>query len=218
MAEGLVARIGRLISGGVNAAIDGIENQAPELVMEEAIREIKDVITEVRAELGKIVASQHLAVTRFAGEQEKGEKLAREIALALQENQEDLARAGVEKQLDIEDQIPILQKTIDEGEEKKKELEVYITGLQAKKRGMISDLNDLLALEKGENSLRSESKVDAATSSFDRVMSNAGSLSASTDTDDEMEAKLRDLETLSRNKRIQERLLSLKAQPSSKEE
>ena len=48
MKESLSGRVGRLISGSFNALIDAVENSAPELVMEEAIRDIDGVVDEVQ--------------------------------------------------------------------------------------------------------------------------------------------------------------------------
>ena len=52
MAETLASRVGRLISGTANSLVDAIENAAPEIVMEQALREIDQAIDDVRAELG----------------------------------------------------------------------------------------------------------------------------------------------------------------------
>lgn len=40
MKESITTRVGRIISGSVNALVDAFENAAPEMVMEEAMREI----------------------------------------------------------------------------------------------------------------------------------------------------------------------------------
>ncbi|MCD8532544.1 MAG: PspA/IM30 family protein [Saccharospirillaceae bacterium] len=53
MSEGLLKRIGRLVSASANSLVDSLENAAPTLVMEEAIREIDSAIADVRAQLAK---------------------------------------------------------------------------------------------------------------------------------------------------------------------
>jgi phage shock protein A len=40
MAETIGTRVGRIIAGSVHALIDAVENTAPDMVMEQAIREI----------------------------------------------------------------------------------------------------------------------------------------------------------------------------------
>lgn len=37
----LASRVGRLIAGGVNAAVDAVENATPIMVMEQSIREVE---------------------------------------------------------------------------------------------------------------------------------------------------------------------------------
>ena len=68
MKESLISRVGRIISGSFNSLIDAIENAAPETVMSEAIREIDAAIDDVRVELGRVVASKHLANKRLMEE------------------------------------------------------------------------------------------------------------------------------------------------------
>ena len=60
--------------------------------------------------------------------------------MALTNERDDLAEAAVSNQLDIEAQIPILEHTITECGENERELEGYITALQAKKREMKDEL------------------------------------------------------------------------------
>ena len=46
MSEGLSSRVGRIISGGLNAILDAVEDAAPDAIMEQYIREIDDAIDE----------------------------------------------------------------------------------------------------------------------------------------------------------------------------
>ena len=57
MAEGLVSRVKRLVSGSVNSLVDVVENASPEMVMKEAIREVDRAIDEVRDQLGLAIAN-----------------------------------------------------------------------------------------------------------------------------------------------------------------
>ena len=85
MIESITARVGRIISGGVNQLIDAVENVAPETVMEQAVREVDSAIDDVRTELGKTVANKHLATRRLADAGAKHEDLAGKIELAIKE-------------------------------------------------------------------------------------------------------------------------------------
>ena len=225
MKESLTNRVGRLISGSFNALIDAVENAVPETVMEEAIREIDGAIDDVRAELGRVVANKHLANTRLMEENRKYETLAENIELAVKESRDDLAEAAIAQQLDIEAQIPVLETTITEGNNKEKELESYISALQAKKREMQDDLRQYResmseasavtsggpqsATAKGSNV---GANVEKASSAFDRILEKATGMSASrSSTDDKTAAKVAELEELAQKNRVQERLAAIKS-------
>jgi phage shock protein A len=225
MKESLTSRVGRLISGSFNALVDAVENAVPETVMEEAIREIDGAIDDVRAELGRVVANRHLANTRLMEENRKYESLSENIELAVKESRDDLAEAAIAQQLDIEAQIPVLESTIADCSNQEKELESYITALQAKKREMQDELRQYResaneasatasggpqsATEKGSNVA---SKVDKASSTFDRVMEKATGLAASrTNMDGKTAAKVAELEELAHKNRVQERLAAIKS-------
>ncbi len=222
MKESLTGRVGRIISGGLNALINAVENAAPEAVMEEAMREVDAAIDEVRAELGRVVANKHLASTRLMEENRKYEELVRNTELAVKSAREDLAEAAISHQLDIEAQIPVLEATIAECGSQEKELESYIRALQGKKREMNEELRQFRASRQeaasgaGASSggaANVQTRVEKATSSFDRVVEKAtGIVGASVSTDRDAAAKLAELEDLARKNRIQERLAAVKGQ------
>ena len=136
MSENLTSRVGRLLSGTANSLVDALENVAPEMVMEEAVREVDRAIDDVRNELGRVLSSRHLAGSRLAQENRKHEELSEKAALALKQGREDLAEAAVSRLMDVEAQIPVLEATIAQANEAEAELEGYIAALQARKREM----------------------------------------------------------------------------------
>lgn len=60
MADSLKTRVGRVIAGSAHALVDRLENQAPQAVMEQSVREVQTIIGEVRHELGLVSANRHL--------------------------------------------------------------------------------------------------------------------------------------------------------------
>jgi len=224
MKESLTSRVGRIVSGSVNALIDAVENAVPETVMEEAIREVDGAIDEVRAEMGRVVARKHLANTRLMEENRKHEDLAEKIELAVAEGRDELAEAAIAQQLDIEAQIPVLEATIAESGTEEKELEGYIRALQARKREMQDELRAYRESRKtaaaigatGEADAATaganvESKVERAGTAFDRVLEKAAGMPPGAGaTDRAAAAKLSELEDLQRKNRIQERLAAVK--------
>lgn len=225
MKENLAGRVGRLISGSFNALIDAVENTIPEVVMEEAIREIDEVIDEVRVELGRVVANKHLSNTRLMEENNKHEELAANIELAINQGRDDLAKAAVSKQLDIEVQMPVLEATIADCGSQEKELESYIQAMQAKKREMQDDLRQYresvkeAAAVSGEGPVISANagnsvnvKASKAESAFDRVLEKAtGLASVQRSTDAKTSAQVAELQDIAHKNRVQERLQSIKS-------
>ncbi|MBT8364931.1 MAG: PspA/IM30 family protein [Deltaproteobacteria bacterium] len=230
MKESLIGRVGRIISGSFNSLIDVIENAAPETVMSEAIREIDAAIDDVRVELGRVVAGKHLANRRLMEENRKHEDLSEKIELAVKEERDDLAEAAISQQIDIEAQIPILEATINDCGSNEKELEGYITALQAKKREMKEELRQFRDSMKEsvisssassnagvEVSSGVERTVSKAESAFERIAEKATGVPAGGRTADRQTAtKLAELEEIARKNRIQERLAAIKGNVQEK--
>ena len=220
MSETLSRRVGRLVSGGFHALIDAAENLAPEAVMNESIREIERAVDEVRAELGKVLAQKHLAAKKMADESNRHEAIDANLQAAVDAGRDDLAEAGIAEQMDIEARLPILENTIADCAAQEKELEGFIAALQAKKREMQQQLQDWRATQQsmgtgktvggnGSDLNRIARDAEKSGNAFDRVMGRQNSVHSSTDA--AQLAKLKELEDLSRNNRIAERLAALKA-------
>lgn len=226
MSSTLAARVGRIISGGVNLLVDAVEGAAPAAVLEQSIREVDQAMEEVRTELGRTVAAKHLANTRLVAENRRHEELATNIELAVREGRDDLAEAAIARQMDIEAQMPVLQQAVSENAEKERELEGYVAALRAKARDMAEELRQWResrreaergrALgEAGAEGQSAPQAVDAAVrraeAAFDRVLQRSTGMAAAVRSDLDGEQKLAELEALSRQHRIQERLAALKA-------
>lgn len=220
MSETLSRRVGRLVSGGFHALIDAAENLAPEAVMNESIREIERAVDEVRAELGKVLAQKHLAAKKMADESNRHEAIDANLQAAIDAGRDDLAEAGIAEQMDIEARLPILENTIADCAAQEKELEGFIVALQAKKREMQQQLQDWRAAQQGMGTGKTAGgngsdlnriarDAEKSGNAFDRVMGRQNSVHSSTDA--AQLAKLKELEDLSRNNRIAERLAALKA-------
>ncbi len=226
MIEGIGARVGRIVSGTVNMLVESMEHTAPEMVMEQAIREIDTAIEEVRAEFGREMAKKHLATNRLTEENRKQQELVSKIELAIKEGRDDLAEVAIAQQLDVEAQIPILENTITDCSHREKELGGYITALQAKKREMRDDLRSLRdARVKASNVQPSGASnpntpsqdriqviVERAESTFDRVLEKTTGVPGSGATSDrKTDTQMAELDDLARKHRIQERLAAAKS-------
>ncbi|MEM7427264.1 MAG: PspA/IM30 family protein [Pseudomonadota bacterium] len=223
MAEGLAGRVGRIVAGSLNSLVDALEGSAPDVVFNQALREIDEATDDTRAELGKVIARRHLASKRLTEKNQAHEDLAEKITLAVSEGRDDLAEAAIAKQLDIEAQIPILEHEIAECGDEEKALEGYISALGAKKRDMQDELKSLNAAQasadrpsggggvKDTGSSDIENRVRNATSAFDRAMEAQSGLAGGDKPDMANEAKIAELEDMALKNRIKERLAKVKS-------
>ncbi|HYD41904.1 MAG TPA: PspA/IM30 family protein [Anaeromyxobacter sp.] len=221
MRDTLTSRVKRIIAGGAHALVDAVEGLAPDAVMEQIIREVDGAMDEVRTELGRVLAGKHLATRRLAEENRKHEELAEKAELAVKQGREDLAEAAVAHQLDIEAQLPILERAIAEAADSEKELEAYLTALNARRREMVADLQAFRAAREKAAALQEgaggtvtgdvEGKVTRAQNAFERVFQAHGGVPPGTAPDRKSASQLAELEELTRKNRIQERLAAMKA-------
>jgi phage shock protein A len=218
MSESISRRVARLVSGSLNALVDAVENSAPDTVMAQAIKEIDSAIADSRSELGQQIAQKHLASKRLIDENNRHENLAAQLEIAVQNGRDDLAAVGIAEQMDIEARIPVLEASISDCSNREKELEGFIQALQAKKREMLAELKafreaqqaqEATAANPGQSS-STEQKVQRATDVFERVLENRSGLPGR-GLDTSNARQLAELEELSRNNRIAERLAAMKA-------
>ena len=217
MTDTFATRVARIIAGGAHALLDKAEGLAPAAVMNQAIREIEQVIAEVRVDLGKAEAAKHLVLSQMAKLNTEHEKLGEQIDAALAHERDDLAKAAIGRQTDIEDLLPVLQKSLDEQSERSKELESYIVALLAKKRELDQLLLDYQAslaspavtpTTGGEGDR--QARADAAEAVFSRVLARQTGVALPGGLDSEA-SKLKELAEMQRDHRIAERLAAFKA-------
>lgn len=226
MSENIAARVGRIISGTANMFVDAVENMAPEMVMEEAIREVDRAIDDVRAELGKVIAGGHMATRRLSDENQKHQELSDKVQVALKEKREDLAEAAVAQLIDVEAQIPVLESSVADSKEAQAELERYIAALQGRKRELQDELKHYRSVTAAAGApsgpdgaggaatgSNAEDSVRRAEATFERVVGKATGVPGSTPMPDRASAAQRaELDELHRNNRIKERLAAFKAE------
>ncbi|MGE0050864.1 MAG: PspA/IM30 family protein [Arcobacter sp.] len=207
MNESITSRVSRLISGSVNAIVDKAESLSPELIMKETIREVDSTIDEVKILLGKETIELRKTKTQLENEKSKHKKLTEQIEIAISEERDDLAKSAISRQMDIETQIPILEETVSQIEKNITKLENYIDALNAKKREMQEELQEFIKIIKEQRvSSNITSNVEKAEEAFSRVNTGISSKFVSND-----DVQLAELDKLSRDSRVSERLQSLKA-------
>ncbi|GAA4892881.1 PspA/IM30 family protein [Ferrimonas pelagia] len=215
MNEGIFSRISRLVSASANSLVDSVENAAPELAMEGAIREMEQATDELRLELGKLEAGKHLAAKQYQSASNEHDDLAEKLAVALSAGRDDLAEAAIARQMDIEAQLPVLQKVLDEKNADLKETEGYIEALQAKRREMQDALKAFRQAQQQSSTTAhteptgsAEHAANKAEAAFDRIMARQTGIEPNAQPKDH--AKLQELESLARQSAIAQRLARAK--------
>ena len=227
MYENLRGRVSRIISAGMSSIVNAFEGLSTEGMLEEAIREVDDAGGEVRNELDHLLASRHMAQKRLEEKTARLDELEEQIAVAVREDRDDLAEAGIAQQMDIEAQLPILNDTITQLNKKETELHSFISALEAKKREMREEMTRLRAVRASDASAAADGapqkpgtpgavnqvkrKVSQAASAFERIISRETGLPGDAPAHLNDEAKLAELAKLSRENRIEERLAAFKA-------
>lgn len=219
MADSLKTRVGRVIAGGMHALLDKIEDINPHAGMEQAIREADGVIDEVRHELGTVSANRHLAQQQHAKLNRSHEELREQIAQALSASREDLARAAVSRQIDIEAQIPVLETTLADLARQEQELQGFTAALLAKRREMQQALADFrksrAAIESaaqpvGQSNV--EQRLGKVADAFDKIYQRQTGLDGTQRAGNlDQAARLSELEQLVRDNKIAERMAQIKA-------
>ena len=223
MTDSLKTRVGRVIAGSVHALLDRIEDQAPEATMEQSLREADTVIDEVRHELGTVSANRHLSQRQHANLNQLHATLSSQIDEAMSAGREDLARAAVARQLDIEAQLPVLETTLAEHARQENELTGFVAALLAKKREMQDALAEFrksrtAAVETATAPAGAGSaahRIGKVTDAFDRVYERQTGLSGTARQNSlQQAAQLKELDDLVRDNKIAERMAQLKAAKS----
>jgi phage shock protein A len=219
MVDTLRARVGRVVAGSVHALLDKIEDQAPEAMMQQAVRELDKVADEVRQELGRAAANRHLAQQQHAEQNRRHVDLSAQIEAAIAQQRDELARAAVARQLDIEAQLPVLEATLGDLAREEAELKGYADALRGKKRDMEDAISAFVASRKAAANAastagagQSQAKADAAASVFDRIYQRQTGLTpAAQGASLEQAAKLKDLDDMVRANKVEERLAQFKS-------
>jgi len=222
MTDTLKTRVGRVIAGSVHALLDRIEDQAPEAMMEQSIREADTVIDDVRHELGTVSANRHLSQRQHANLNQLHATLASQIDEAMTAGREDLARAAVARQLDIEAQLPVLETTLAEQARQENELTGFVAALLAKKREMQDALTEFRKSRAAAATVTSPAgagtaahRIGKVTDAFDRVYERQTGLSGTARQNGlQQAAQLKELDDLVRDNKIAERMAQLKAAKS----
>lgn len=149
MSDKLLGRIARLVSGLAHNAVAAAEQVAPVPAMEQAIRDIDDAVRDVKVEIGKAEAQKFNVARRMEELRAEHGELGDRIAIALKQGADALAEAGVERQIDIEQQIALLERSVADVQADIDKLADSLRALDASRREASARLKSLKAAEAG---------------------------------------------------------------------
>src|SRR3978361_1015483 len=169
--EGILARMGRLLAAIASQTIDNAENSNKVALVKQAIREIDAGADEARYALGKSRAEEFRLKRRREELDAEIAGLGEKISPAGAENREDLARAGVARQIDLESQGIALERALDfidlEIDEQTKALQAMLGG-RREAEVRLADLEQSLQQHAPQETGRAGSATN--TMSADRAM------------------------------------------------
>lgn len=174
--EGILARLGRVIAGVVNNAVDAAEGANTTAVAQQAVREIEKIAEEARAALGVAVAAGHRLKAKAADLDEEIRDLDQKIKTGLEKGREDLARAATGVQIDLEAQRTALAKAVTENAGEIAEAEATLRSIASARADAMKRLEDakraeraVAASDPATPSQRNDQRLAAALSAVERV-------------------------------------------------
>ncbi|MCP2219437.1 phage shock protein A [Bradyrhizobium elkanii] len=211
--EGILARMGRLLAAIASQTIDNVENNNKVALVKQAIREIDAGADEARYALGKSRAEEFRLRKRREELDIETTALNEKIRLALAENREDLARAGVARQIDLESQVIALERAMDfielEIDEQTKALQAML-GARREAETRLADLEQSLIREAQDETSRGPSATN--TLSAERAMAAIARVTGVPASSVLGDKELDELDRLHREKEIAARLERIKSE------
>jgi phage shock protein A len=211
--EGILARMGRLLAAIASQTIDNAESSNKVALVKQAIREIDAGADEARYALGKSRAEEFRLKRRREELDTETANLTEKIRLAIAENREDLARAGVARQIDLESQGIALERAMDfielEIDEQTKALQAML-GARREAEVRLADLEASLAAHGQQETGRPASATK--TVSADRAMAAIARVTGVPASGVLGDRGLDELDRLHREKEIAARLERIKSQ------
>ena len=213
MAETVLVRIRRVIETNVEKAVDLAERASGPVLMREAVRELERTETKLKSDR----ASAHDRRDRAADAQRQIKAKLAELddhaRYALGKGREDLARAAVERQVDLEAERDGWASAEAEAKIEAKCLEQAIADIAARRQRMTRELaaaqREAAPRARSGESVQSRvaKAIDRADQMFDRAMAERSPAADPAET----AVKMADIEQMKRADAVDERLAALKA-------
>lgn len=224
MTEKLSGRIKRLIAANINEIVDQFERSNADAVMREAVREVDRALEEAREDLGHKMAARQRARNHLERIRVRIGEFKGKIDHAVAQDRDDLAEAAIARLIDLESQVPVLEKSFYELGDQQIEMEGLIAALKGRRHDMAEEFRahlqsrpvaegDIGGFEDGagDPSANFDRRMEKAEQAFNRAMHGPLGIPGERSRDSETIAKLAELETVMRGQQIADRLAAAKA-------
>ena len=223
MNESIFVRVQRVVSGGVESAIDMAEQLSGTSLARQAMREMDAAIARTRDEADDAMMKRLQAEHQLATQRKNLAALTDQARFALDRKRDDLATAAVARQIEVEQHIERLVKLEADSRAEESRLAESLAALKLRKAQMEEQFEAFQAAQRaanadgeapGRRNVRAERKAERAEEAFDRAIAAAGGLSGDRASPDAA-AKVAEIQKLQKQAAVAERLASLRAAGTS---
>ena len=212
MAEPFYMRAKRVVSAGIESALDQAERASGTSLMREAIREVDRAMDKVRSEHEDAIDRQSQAVGQQKLSAQRAEEWLGKVQFTLEKGREDLAEAAIMQQMEFEAKVKHFKNQEASAKTDASRLDALLEELTARKAVMEDELT---AFEKmmSENSAASDGKsesdrsvdrrVERAEATYDRTMEMAGGVNGTS-------KHAAEIGKMQRHSEVEERLAAMK--------
>jgi phage shock protein A len=212
MAEPFYLRAKRVVSAGIESALDHAERASGTSLMREAIREVDRAIDKVRSEHEEALDRQSQAVGQQKLSAQRAEEWLGKVQFTLEKGREDLAEAAIMQQMEFEAKVKHFRTLEASAKADATRLDSLLEDLAARKAVMEDELAEFERMM-SENSAASnglsksdrsvDRKVAHAEQTFDRTMEMAGGVNGAS-------KHAAEIGKMQRNSEVKERLAAMK--------
>ncbi len=129
----LMERVATLIRANLNELLDKAED--PETLLKQVTLDVQNQLMQVKTQVAIAIADQHLLSQKQKEQQDAADNWVRKAELAVAKNQDDLARAAIERSL-------VAQATADHYRQQLQHQSVQVENLKAALRGLQEKLHE----------------------------------------------------------------------------
>lgn len=212
MAEPFYMRAKRVVSAGIESALDHAERASGTSLMREAIREVDRAMEKVRGEHDEAVDRQSQAVGQQKLSAQRAEEWLSKVQFTLEKGRDDLAEAALMQQMEFEAKVKHFKNLETSAKTDASRLDSLLEDLAARKSVMEDELAEFEKMMR-ENSAGDDSRsksdrsvdqqVERAEASFDRTMEMAGGANGAS-------SHAAEIGKMQRNSEVEERLAAMK--------